>query len=414
MKKKQTLLIALLCAIAAILAALMLWRSPAAPAGQDHDKHAAHQDSHGHDDRHEEDNEKHDAAGEGAAGPAQTSIAMSDAQVKANGIAIDSAGPAVIREHLHLPAQVRLDAERTVALAAPGQGMVRSVPVSIGTAVKKGQALVVIQSPAVAQWRADHAAARQRLALARTTYQREKTLWEQRISARQDLDAAESALKEAEIAVQAARQRLSALGIAPGSESAVSSTVTVRAPLDGVVVEKPAVAGQTVDETRPLLTIADLSRVWVEAAVPADSLAQVGVGMPARVSVTAQPKELEGTVSYVGPVLGETTRMATARVTLQNAGLRLRPGMLASVDLMGQEARVAVTVASDAVQTVHEHHVVFVRTPGGFRMQDVTIGRSDGKRTEIVQGLAAGAAYASAGSFLLKADLGKAEAEHDH
>ncbi|HBI68118.1 MAG TPA: efflux transporter periplasmic adaptor subunit, partial [Massilia sp.] len=215
----------------------------------------------------------------------------------------------------------------------------------------------------------------------------------------------------------AARSRLDALGIGAGRDASsdrVSSTVTLRAPYDGVVVERPVVAGQSVDETRLLLTVADLSQVWVEAAVPGVNLAQVSVGMPARVSIAAQPRELEGTVSFVGPVLGEATRMATARVTLPNRDGRLRPGMLADVDLMGQPGEVAVTVAADAVQTVHERSVVFVRTNAGFRAQDVSTGRSDGKRTEIVKGLDAGTPYASAGSFVLKADLGKGEAEHDH
>ena len=401
MTRKQTSLIALLCVIAAVLAALMLWRPPGTPAEQGH---AAHEDSHGHDDRHEQ-------AGGAKAGAAQEAgIAMTAAQMEANGIAIDSAAPAMIRERLHLPAQVKVNAERTVALAAPASGIVQSVAVSAGTPVKKGQPLVVIRSPEVARWRADSANARQRLALARTVYGREKTLWEQRISARQDLDAAEGALKEAEVTAQAASEHLTAFGIAPGGP--VSGSVTVGAPLDGVVLEKPVVAGQAVDPTKLLLTIADLSQVWVEASVPAESLAQVATGMPAKVSVNAQPKELDGAVSFVGPVLGEGTRMATARLVLPNPGLRLRPGMLATVDLLGQQASVPVTVASDAIQTIHERSVVFVRTESGFRPQQVTLGRSDGRRTEIVEGLAAGTRYAARGSFLLKADLGKLDADH--
>ena len=403
MTKRQKLLIALMCALAAILAGLMLWRQPAAPVGQGHD---SHRDTHGHDDRHEE-----AGADEGKNEPGR-GIAMSDAQIGTNGIGLDTATPAMIQERLHLPAQIKVNAERTVALASPATGIVQAVRVSAGSAVKKGQALVVVASPEVAQWRADYGMARARLALARTTYEREKTLWEQRISARQDLDAAQGALRETEFAVQAAGQRLRALGIGTAAGS-VAGSVTIHAPFDGVVLEKPAVAGQSADASTPLLTVADLSQVWVEAAIPADSLAQVATGMPASVSVTAQPKQLEGAVSFVGPVLGEATRMATARITLPNPGLRLRPGMLASVDLLGQAASVPVTVASEAVQTIHEHHVVFVRTAAGFRAQDVTLGRSDGKRTEIVKGLAPGTPYAAAGSFVLKADLGKSEAEHD-
>jgi cobalt-zinc-cadmium efflux system membrane fusion protein len=406
MTKKQKLSISLMCVIAAVLAGLMLWRQPAAPVPQETAEHKGHQDSHGHDDRHAEEGE---APGEAKD---ERSIAMTEAQIKANGIAIDTAKAAMIQERLHLPAQIKVNAERTVALAAPAQGIVQSVLVSPGATVKKGQALVAIQSPTVAQWRAELGSAQQRLNLARITYQREKTLWQEQISARQDLDAAETTLKEAEIASQAAKQRLIALGIVAKGEG-VSSIVTVRAPLDGVMLDRPAVAGQAVDETKPLFTIADLSYVWVEAAVPADSLPQISTGMPAKVSVNALSNALDGTVSFVGPVLGETTRMATARMSLPNPGLRLRPGMLATVDLMGPQSSVSVTVASDAVQTVHEHNVVFVRTAAGFRAQDVTIGRSDGKRTEIVKGLADGTSYAVGGSFLLKADLGKSEAEHD-
>ena len=403
MTSKQKLTIALMCALAAVLAALMLWRQPAAPAGEGHD---AHQDSHGHDDRHPQ------AQGGPPAEAEDGAVAMSDAQVKANGIAIDNARPALIGERLHLPARIAANAERTVALAAPAQGIVQSVAVSVGSSVRKGQALAVICSPAVAQWRAELAAARQRQGLARTTWEREKSLWEQRISARQDLDAADAALKEAGIAVQAARQRLEALGIGADGDG-ISSALTVRAPLDGVVVDKPAVAGQAVDESKPLLTVADLSQVWVEAAVPAGSLGQVGAGMAAQVSVGAQPQALDGKVDLVGPVLGEASRMATARIVLPNPQRLLRPGMLASVDLLGPASNAPVTVASDAIQTVHERAVVFVRTAGGFRAQAVTPGRTDGKRTEIVSGLAAGTPYATAGSFLLKADLGKGEAEHE-
>ena len=87
--------------------------------------------------------------------------------------------------------------------------------------------------------------------------------------------------------------------------------------------------------------------------------------------------------------------------------------MLASVDLMGPQSQVPVTVSSDAIQTIHEHSVVFVRTKAGFVVRDVVPGRTDGKRTEIVRGLAAGDVVAAGGSFLLKADLGKSEAGHD-
>ncbi|QGZ38031.1 cobalt-zinc-cadmium efflux system membrane fusion protein [Pseudoduganella flava] len=402
-QRKTRLAVALLCAVAAVLAALILWRQPgSAPAGET-SEHAGHADSHGHDDRHPEPAAPHTEQ-EGA-------IAMTAAQVKENGIAVDTTRPATIRETLHLPAQIKVNAERAVALAFPAQGIVRSVLVSPGDAVRAGQGLVVLQSPDVAQWRADYGTARQRVALARSVAERERKLWDEKISARQDLDAADAALAEARIGEQAARQRLAALGIA--AEGEALATATLRAPQDGIVIERPAVPGMAIDPTRPLVALADLAHVWVEAAIPSDSLAQVTTGMPASVSAATLAQAQTGTVSFVGPVLGEATRMAVARVTLPNSGLRLRPGMLATVDLLGQPAHAPVTVASDAVQTIHERSVVFVRTAGGFAARTVVTGRSDGRRTEIVRGLAAGTPYAAAGSYLLKADLGKAEASHD-
>ena len=403
MTNKQKTAIALMCVVAALLAALMLWRRPEAPQ-QGHDAHEAHRDAHGHDDRHAEPGAAPGAGEEG-------SIAMTAAQLAANGIAVENAQPASIRERLHLPAQVRVDADRSVAIAAPAAGMVESVLVAPGAVVTRGQGLLVLRSPEVAQWRGAYAAALQRLELARTVHGRERSLWEQGISARQDLDAADSAMREAAIEAEAARQRLSAFAIDAGAGP--SSAVTVRAPLAGIVVERPAVAGMAADPGRPLLTIANLDQVWIEAAVPADSLAQVAVGMPAVVSATALAQEARASVSFVGPVLGEATRTATARLVLANPGLRLRPGMLADVDLMGRDTRAAVSVASEAVQVVHERSVVFVRTGAGFEARSVVTGRSDGKRTEILEGLAAGTPYAAAGSYVLKADLGKGEAGHE-
>lgn len=405
MTKKQKIAIALMCAIAAVLAALMLLRQPGGAGQEGHD---GHEDSHGHDDRHADE-------APATAGAAPDAIVLSEAQIKANGIGVEAAQPATIRETLHLPAQVLANAERTVAIAPPARGIVQSVLVSPGSVVRKDQQVLTLQSPDVAQWRADASAAAHRLQLARTVYERERKLWDEQISARQDLDVARSALNEAQVQADAARQRLSALGIAGAAgSSAASSAVSLRAPLAGVVIDRPAVAGMAVDGTQALLTIADLTHVWVEAAVPSGSLAQVQTGMPATVTAAALAEPLRGTVSFVGPVLGETTRMATARITLANPDMRLRPGMLATVDLMGQQAAAAVSVAADAVQTIHERSVVFVRTPAGFEPRTVVTGRSDGRRTEIVKGLAAGTRYAAAGSYLLKADLGKSEAEHDH
>jgi len=135
------------------------------------------------------------------------------------------------------------------------------------------------------------------------------------------------------------------------------------------------------------------------------------------VKASAFDARASGKITYVGSLLGEQTRTAKARVALANPDRAWRPGLFVSVDVpsgLASDAAAAVTVAADAIQTVDDKPVVFVKAAGGFRAQPVVPGRSDGKLTEILKGLSAGAQYAAAGSFVLKAELGKDSAEHAH
>jgi len=113
-------------------------------------------------------------------------------------------------------------------------------------------------------------------------------------------------------------------------------------------------------------------------------------------------------------VVGEQTRTASARVVLANRAGAWRPGQLISVDIASGNGEVPVAVSSDAIQTVEGKPTLFVRTAGGFAARHVATGRTDGKRTEIRQGLAAGSVYAATGSFVLKAELGKSGAGDSH
>ena len=132
------------------------------------------------------------------------------------------------------------------------------------------------------------------------------------------------------------------------------------------------------------------------------------------IKATAFDASATGVITFVGSLIGEQTRMAKARVVLANPKGVWRPGLFVNVEVTSSEADVPVTVASDAIQTVGDKPVVFLKVNGGFIAQPVQLGRSDGKRVEVLQGLRAGAPHASAGSFVVKSELGKASAEHTH
>ncbi|MDR7336190.1 MAG: efflux RND transporter periplasmic adaptor subunit [Roseateles sp.] len=339
-------------------------------------------------------------------------VTMTADQIKAAGISIDTSAPATIRTALKLPGEIAFNEDKTAHVVPRVGGVVESVAVSLGQQVTKGQVLAVISSSSVSDQRAELQAAQKRLQLARTTYEREKQLFEQRISPQQDVQQAEQAMREAEIAVANARQKLNAIGASP--DSSALNRFELRAPFNGVIVEKHIALGEQVREDVNVFTISDLRSVWAQINVPASSLPQVRIGENVTIRSTAFEQTAVGKVAYVGALIGEQTRTAQARVVVDNPKTAWRPGLFVNVEVSAGESSAPVTVTADAVQTMEGKSVVFVRTASGFAPIPVELGRSDGKRTEVTSGLKAGAQYATSGAFVIKSEAGKASASHAH
>lgn len=340
-------------------------------------------------------------------------VELTDAQIKAASIGLDTAGPARIKSTLQLPGEIRLNEDRTAHVVPRVIGVVESIHATLGQSVKKGQVLAVIASPAVSEQRSELETAQKRFALTKTTYEREKKLWEQKISAEQDYLQARQALSEAEIALNNVQQKLAALGVAANAVGSLNR-FELRAPFDALVIEKHISLGEAVKDDAAVFTLSDLGQVWAEINVPSKDLSLVRVGERVTIKSSAFDAQASGTVAFVGALIGEQTRMATARVVLSNPNGAWRPGLFVNVEITSDEATLPVTVASEAIQTVGDKSVVFLKVDGGFIAQPVQLGRSDGKRIEVVQGLKPGAVYAGAGSFVVKSELGKASAEHTH
>lgn len=397
MNKKNTFAITAVVAVGLLLAAAILRSGK--PGERDHD--------------HEADHESHETAAPTA--PASAPAArFSDEQLRHNGIVLAAAGPARIAAGLQLLGEVKLNQDRAVIVTPRLAGLVEAVHVNAGDRVQRGQLLAVLSSPALADQRAELLAARKRLALARTTHDREKKLWEERISAEQDYLAARQALQETEIAAEAARQKLAALGATATDTPQGLTRHELRAPIAGVVVDKKLSVGEALKEDAAVLQLADLSSVWVELNVPAQDLGRLAEGMTAQVRASAFEALGQARLGHIGALVGEHSRSATARLVLPNPKGLWRPGLPVTASLQAGEAEVAVAVPVDAVQTLDEQRVVFVRSGQGFEVRRVETGRSDGRQVEIVKGLAAGERYAARNSFLVKADMGKAAAEHAH
>lgn len=337
---------------------------------------------------------------------------MTNRQVELNGIQILTSGPARIKSALKLMGEIRLNADRSVQVVPRLSGLVEAVPVNAGDKVKKGQVLAVLSSQSLADQRSELMAAQQRLALARVTYEREKKLWEEKISAEQDYLSARHAMQEAEIEVQSARQKLAAIGGDAGSGNL--TRYEVRAPIDGVVTDKQVAVGQVVGESNTIFTVADLSSVWAELAVYAKDLPTIRTGQQVTVKATSFDAEATGTVAYIGSLVGEQARTTTARVVLPNPQGLWRPGLPVNVEVVSEETSVPLAVAEEGLQTLNDRPVVFARYGEEFEARPLKLGRRDGIRAEVLEGLLPGEKYAARNSFLVKAELGKAGASHDH
>ena len=294
-----------------------------------------------------------------------------------------------------------------VASAAIG-GRLVSLTRNLGQPVGRGDVLAVIESREAASLKGEIEAARARAALAQSNLRREQRLFAERVSPEQDLIAARTAATEANIALRLAQQQLAATGGGGGA----LNRVTVRSPISGQVIARSATLGQTVAADAELFRIANLSKVSVAMSLlPADA-GRVQPG--AQVEVTGPGRRQAARVTFVSPVLDETTRLVPVIAALDNGGNTWRVGETVNASVIvpaGGDRTVAVPSA--AVQMIQDKPHVFVRTATGFKAVPVTLGRRNGGQVIVTAGLNGTERIASTNSFTLKAELGKGEAEHE-
>lgn len=395
-------------------------------SGDGHGKESGHaHDEDKHDEGHEDSEHGEEGHGDGehgkgghGAGESEEShgeeghLELTSEQITAAGIEIVAAGPRQMSTSVTFPGEIRFDEDRTSHVVPRVSGVVEAVKVDLGQQVKKGQVLAVIASQQISDQRSELSAIQKRWELARVTMQREKELWESKISAEQDYLLARQSFQEAEINLANARQKLGAIGA--NLNPSAGNRYELVAPFDSVVVEKHLGIGEVVGEASAAFTLSDLTRVWATFGVAPRDLNKVVVGKPVTVSAPDLNAKVEGRVSYVGSLLGEQTRAAAVRVVLPNPEGAWRPGLFVSIDVTAEKSLASVSLPESAIQTVEDKSSVFVRNAEGFELKPVKVGRRDGGYVEIVEGLAPDTQVASTGSFILKSELGKGSAEHVH
>ena len=322
----------------------------------------------------------------------ETLVEMDAARIKATGLATETIQAGGLGTEIIAQGLVTAAPDGEAVLTARADGAITRVLKRLGDSVRAGEPIAFLESRDAS----DIAAARS------AAYAREKKLFDERVTARQDLELAQAELAAANAELRRSRAAANAADVtSDGRYLAVSSLIS------GRITEANATLGSYVTAGTELYRVANPSKVQIEAAVGSVEVQQLAIGDPATVELP-NGRTIESRVRAITPGLGGETRSATAVLDVRGS---LQPGLPVRVRLMPSraEATDAIVVPEESLQTLEGKDIVFVRTPEGFRARPVTVGRRSAGRVEIVSGLKSGEIIATTNAFLLKAELGKGE-----
>jgi len=346
-------------------------------------------------------------------------VSLTDAQLKQFGIETKAAGAGKLRIEIILPGELVLNADRVAHVVPRVSGVVREVRKNLGDTVRENEVMAVVESRELADNIATLLAARERLNLAQSNFEREEKVWLRKISPEQDYIEAKNRLAEARIELHAAEHRLLALGFSDAFLSRLSAQsgktpilYEITAPFDSTVIEKHISLGEVLSSEDAVFIVADLRSVWGNLDVQQKDLSLIRVGQKATIEVPNSNISGEGRIDFIEPLATSTNRTVHARVVLPNNNGTFRPGLFVNGRISVGDIEVPCLVPNESLVLMEGNMCVFVKEDEGFRLRPVDIGRSNEKYSEIVSGLSKGEEYVSREPFILKMELGKPEAEH--
>jgi len=320
--------------------------------------------------------------------------------------------------------------DQTAVIGPVNAGRIVRLYAGQGSRVRKGQKLADLESADIDQAESDYLkalaeaenarrTATAEIKLAQETYDRTKVLYEKTIVAGKNLQSAEHDLEVAKAAgassiagtkaaLTAARRKLLILGMSNAAidglstKSDLSAVFSLNSPIDGIVVERNATIGASVDTSASLFKIINISRVWVDANVFEKDLERIRNGQEVRLTVPAFPQsKFSGRVIYVSSVVDPDSRTVKVRTEVPNVDDRLKPDMFANIEIVTDLNRSAISVPQSAVLDDAGKSVVFVADGNGYKKKIVTAGIKGNDRVEILDGLSAGDKVVVKGNYLL-------------
>jgi cobalt-zinc-cadmium efflux system membrane fusion protein len=344
------------------------------------------------------------------------------------GMIVASAALTQLSEYLRATGTVQPIDSRVGVVGPLARGRIVEVRAKVGDRVEAGQTLAVFDNIEAGELlsqeqsaRADLERLKAQLIPVMRQVERSRRLADIGAGAEKDYESSKAEKEgiEADIRSQQAlidgiRQRLRRFGVSEDSPRSTFLT-PLKAPFPGVVTKAQASPGDVADAGRDVFTVADLSRVWVQAEVYEKDLGRIRIGQSAFITVDTYPSQpFEGKVAYISDVLDPQTRTARVRCELANHDLRLKTDMFANIELPTKFSKQALAVPESALQQVEGKDVVFIRhSATQFEKREVERGVTANNQTEIVSGLKPGESVVTQGAFHLKSILAGSELGED-
>ena len=311
---------------------------------------------------------------------------------------------------IRLTGKIGLNEDRVAHVVPYVSGIVQQVSKKLGDQVRTGESIAVIHSRELSEAKAEYLASVQRYQLTQSVYDRENKLWQQNISSEQEFIRAKIDFTQAEINKTLAEQKLYVFGLDRQSINNLQNEphnrfieYRITVPFDGVIIEKHITHGEVVKSDSPVFTIADLDTVWVDFDVFSKDLSYVKKGQTFVIS--AGNEKIQAAFMFISPVLNNETLTATARAVLDNSNGKLYPGQFVTAQLNAKEHSGRIVLPQNAVQVVDGKKSVFVKKEHDYELREVTIGKSNREKVEIMSGLKEGEPVVTDGAFELKSKI---------
>ncbi|KRA81231.1 efflux RND transporter periplasmic adaptor subunit [Altererythrobacter sp. Root672] len=333
-------------------------------------------------------------------------VAMTADRAKTAGIAVEQVKAGGLASEILAQGVVAPTPTGEAVLTARADGAIVRINHRLGEYVRAGESVATMESRDAAALSSERSSAEAQLALARSAYEREQRLYDAKVTARQDLEGARAALSQAEAEARRARAAASASKV-----SGDGRTLAVVSLISGRITKADATLGSFIPAGTELFRVADPSRIQINASVLAADAQRIQPGDRAVIEL-ANGETRGAVVRSVTPGLDPESKTATVVLEPEGSGgLSLGQGLRTRIQPAGADTS-RIALPEEAVQSFEGRDVVFVRTANGFQATNVVAGQRGGGRIEIVDGLRPGTVAATRGAFLLKAGLGKGEAEH--